>query len=140
MEKRHMRLLKRDAESIVTVNNEGDKPLHFYVFGIDPSFGVALILPAPGGKDPALEQLQPYRNPNDPVMLTASGIYRFVTLATTEEINAAALEQDGTNSRSSEACNTVLARLLCDANKGVRDPTAPRVGDWKAVVETVIVE
>ena len=140
MEKRQMRVLKRDAESIVTVNNEGDKPLHFYVFGIDPSFGVALILPAPGGKDPALEPLQPYRIPNDPVVPTTSGIYRFVTLATTEEINAAALEQDGTNSRSSEACNTVLARLLCDANKGVRDPTAPRVGDWKAVVETVIVE
>jgi hypothetical protein len=140
MEKRQMRLLKRDANAIVTVNNEGDKPLHFYVFGIDPTFGVALVLPQPGGVDSPVPQLQPYRNPSDPLMPIAKGTYRFVTIATEQPINAAALEQGGTNSRSGMGCKSALERLLCDAQKGVRDPSAPRAGNWHAIVETVIVE
>lgn len=140
MEKRQMRVLKRDAKAIVTVNNEGDKPLYFYVFGIDPSFGVALVLPQPGAVDPAIAPLQPYRNPNDPLVPLVKGTYRFVTIATEKPINAAALEQGGTNSRSGTGCASALERLLCDAQKGVRDPSTPRAGDWKAIVETVIVE
>lgn len=139
-EKRQMRVLKHDIEAIVTVNNEGDKPLYFYVFGIDPSFGVALVLPQPGAVDPAVNKFQPYRNSNDPMVPTARGTYRFVTIATERPINAAALEQEGTNSRSGAACRSPLERLLCDANKGVRDAATPRSGDWKAIVESVIVE
>lgn len=140
MEKRQMRLLKRDAQAIVTVNNESDKPLYFYVFGIDPTFGVALVLPRPGDVDPAVAPLQPYRNVHDPVVPLAKGTYRFVTIATERPINAAALEQDGTNSRSVVGCASPLERLLCDAQKGVRGASVPRAGDWKAIVETVIVE
>lgn len=140
MEKRQMRLLKRDAQAIVTVNNESEKPLYFYVFGIDPTFGVALVLPRPGDVDPAVAPFYPYRNVHDPVIPLAKGTYRFVTIATERPINAAALEQDGTNSRSGVGCASPLERLLCDAQKGVRDASVPRAGDWKAIVETVIVE
>lgn len=140
MEKRQMRVLKRDVPAIVTVNNEGDKPLYFYVFGIDPNFGVALVLPQPGAVDSAIAPLQPYRNPNDPLVPLVKGTYRFVTIATEYPINAAALEQDGTNSRSGVGCKSALERLLCDAQKGVRDPSKPRAGEWQAIVETVIVE
>jgi Caspase domain len=140
MERRQMRVLKRDTNAIVTVNNEGDKPLHFYVFGIDPTFGVALVLPQPGAVDSPVERLLPYRNPSDPLVPLAKGTYRFVTIATEKPINAAALEQGGTNSRSGVGCRSALERLLCDAQKGVRDPSTPRTGDWQAIVETVIVE
>jgi hypothetical protein len=140
MEKRQMRVLKRDTNAIVTVNNEGEKPLHFYVFGIDPTFGVALVLPQPGAVDSPVARLQPYRNPSDPLVPLVKGTYRFVTIATEKPINAAALEQGGTNSRSGLGCKSGLERLLCDAQKGVRDPSTPRTGDWQAIVETVIVE
>lgn len=140
MERRQMRLLKRDAKAMVTVNNEGEKPRYFYVFGIDPTFGVALVLPQPGAADRPLAQFQPYRNPSDPVVPLVKGTYRFVTIATEQPINAAALEQDGTNTRSGTACRSALERLLCDAQKGVRDPSTPRVGNWEAIVESVIVE
>jgi Caspase domain len=140
MEKGQIRLLKRNVESIVTVNNEGSAPMYYYVFGIDPTFGVALILPPPGGQDSKVAPLQPYRIPDDPVVPTATGKYHFVTIATEERINTGALEQDGTNSRSGASCRPGLERLLCDANRGVRDPSVPRIGHWQAIVETVIVQ
>ena len=101
---------------------------------------LALVLPRPGDVDPAVAPLQPYRNVHDPVVPLAKGTYRFVTIATERPINAAALEQDGTNSRSVVGCASPLERLLCDAQKGVRGASVPRAGDWKAIVETVIVE
>lgn len=137
---RDMPQLKRNEAAIVTVHNQSDTARHIYVLGIDPTYGVALISPPPGTDDAALKRGRPGRTPGDTVVPTAAGTYRFITLASEEKINAVVFEQEGTNTRDAAACNNALARLLCDANKGKRDATAPRVGNWTAIVETVIVQ
>lgn len=140
LEKRNMRVLEKGATTLVTVENLADKPRYLYVLGIDPAFGVALIIPAPGTVDSKVDPLQAHRVPNDPLVPTSPGIYRFVTLATEERIDAAAFEQEGTKARGGTACQSVLEKLICDANRGKRDPSAPRVGGWTARVDTVLVK
>jgi hypothetical protein len=140
LEKRNMRVVAKGAPTLVTVENLGSQPRYLYVLGIDPTFGVALIIPPPGAVDSKVEPLKAHRVPNDPLVLTAPGLYRFVTLATDERIDASAFEQEGTRARSGTACRSVLERLICDANRGKRDPSAPRVGEWTATVDTVLVE
>ena len=137
--RKQIRVLKRGEDSFVTVQNEGDKPRYIYVFGIDPNYGVALILPAPGGNDSKIDPFRAHRIPNDPVKPTKTGVHLFVTVASDEPINAAAFEQDGTNARG-VACSSALERLLCDANKGKTSADAAKVGNWTAIVETVYVE
>ena len=121
------------------MQNEGEKPRYAYVFGIDPNYGVSLIMPAPGGNDSKLAPMRAHRTPDDPVKPTRTGVHLFVTVASDEPINAAAFEQDGTNARGS-ACSSALERLLCDANKGKASADAAKVGNWTAIVETVYVE
>ncbi|HEV7233435.1 MAG TPA: hypothetical protein VGN36_04255, partial [Sphingorhabdus sp.] len=140
LERGNMRVLGKDAKTLVTVENIANKPRYLYVLGIDPAFGVALIIPAPGGVDSKVAQSQAHRVPNDPVALTSKGIYRFVTLATEERIDAAAFEQDGTRTRSGTACQSALEKLICDVSRGSRDPAAPKVGNWTATVDTVLVQ
>ena len=135
----NIRVLKRGERSYVTVQNEGEKPRYVYVFGIDPNYGVALIMPAPGGNDSKLAPMRAHRTPDDPVKATRTGAHLFVTVASDEPINAAAFEQDGTNARGS-ACSSALERLLCDANKGKTSADTAKVGNWTAIVETVYVE
>ncbi len=139
-ERRNMRVLAKGAPTLVTVENQDIKPRYLYVLGIDPTFGVALIIPAPGAVDSKVEPLQAHRVPNDPLVPTAPGIYRFVTLATEERIDASAFEQSGTRERSGTACQSVLEKLLCDANRGTRDASSARVGSWTATVDTVLVQ
>lgn len=140
LERGNMRVIKQNANALVTVHNTVPAPRHVYVFGIDPTFGVALILPRPGTVDAKLDSTTPLRIPDDPVVMTRPGLYRFVTIATDKPINAAALEQSGTTARGVGACASALEKLLCDANRGSRDPAAPQVGDWTAAVDTVLVE
>ena len=139
-ERRDLRVLKAGAESLVTVHNTDTKPHNIYVFGIDPSYGVALILPKTGAVDPAQPESRPYRNDGDPVVARVPGTYRFVTIATEEPITAAALEQDGLSRRGAATCNSALEEILCAANSGTRSGAAVKAGKWSAIVETVIVE
>ncbi|MFN3748930.1 MAG: caspase family protein [Sphingorhabdus sp.] len=139
-ERGSVRLVAKDAHSLVTVENLGSSERYLYVLGIDPAFGVALILPQQGAFDSSIEPLKPHRVPDDPVVMTRPGTYRFVAIATERPINAAAFEQEGTRARAGRACAGALERLLCAANSGQRDVSAPRVGDWTAIVETVLVQ
>lgn len=139
-ERGSMRLVAKDAHNLVTVENIGTGERYLYVLGIDPAFGVALILPQQGAVDSSVEPLKPHRVPDDPVVMTRPGTYRFVAIATERPINAAAFEQEGTRARAGKACASALERLLCAANSGQRDANAPRVGDWTAIVETVLVQ
>jgi hypothetical protein len=139
-EKGNLRLLKKGAQTLVTVENLAEKPRYLYVLGIDPAYGVALIIPPPGAVDSKVDPLKAHRVPNDPLVPTSPGTYRFVTLATDERIDASAFEQDGTKARSGTACRSVLEKLLCDANRGKRDPSSPKVGNWTATVDTVLVQ
>lgn len=135
----NIRVLKRGEKAFVTVQNGGEKGRYIYVFGIDPNYGVALIMPAPGGNDSRVAPLRAHRTPDDPVVPTKLGAHLFVTVASDEPVNAAAFEQDGTNARGL-ACSSALERLLCDANKGKTSADAAKVGNWTAIVETVYVE
>ncbi len=139
-EKRDLRVIKVGAETLVTVHNTDTKPRYIYVFGIDPSYGVALILPKTGAVEPPQPESRPFRNEGDPVVPRVPGIYRFVTIATEEPITAAALEQDGISRRSTATCNSMLEEILCAANAGTRSGGTIKAGKWSAIVETVIVE
>jgi Caspase domain len=139
-ERRDLRVLKVGQNALVTAHNLAEAPRHLYVFGIDPSYGVALVLPAPGAVDPKLPDNQAYRNEADPVALRMPGIYRFVTIATDEPITPSALEQEGIARRGAATCNTLLEQILCSANSGKRSGTPTKASRWSAVVETVIVE
>lgn len=139
-ERGNLRLLAKGAQTLVTVENLADKPRFLYVLGIDPAFGVALIIPPPGAVDSKIGANKAHRVPNDPLVPTSPGTYRFVTLATDERIDASAFEQEGTRARSGTACRSVLEKLLCDANRGKRDPSSPKVGNWTATVDTVLVQ
>jgi hypothetical protein len=129
-----------NRDNLIAVENRGTRPRFIYVLGIDPRFGVSLILPASGGNDTRLAPMRPFGNPDDPVRLTMPGTYHFVTIATEEPISAAALEQQGTSARGTPACSSALEQLLCNASAGTRDPKAPRTGDWNAIVTSVVVK
>jgi hypothetical protein len=139
-EKRDLRVLKAKKNALVTVHNLSETPRHLYVFGIDPSYGVALVLPAPGAVDPKLPERKAYRNEADPVAPRIPGTYRFVAIATDEPITPSALEQEGLARRGAATCNTLLEQILCSANSGKRSGTPTKASNWSAIVETVIVE
>ncbi|QJB68519.1 caspase family protein [Parasphingorhabdus halotolerans] len=143
-ERRNMRLIKVDEKAQVTITNRNQKPRYFYVFGIDPNFGIAVIMPPPGAKDSALPEGRAYRNASDsnddPVIMRTPGTYRFLTIASEKPINPLALEQTGIAARGSNICQSALEKLLCNANEGKRGDPVPRVGEWSATMETVLVE
>jgi hypothetical protein len=127
------RVLKVGEPAKVAVLNATDEPRFVYVFGIDGSYAVTLLLPPSGTRDPAVGPRQPLQRR---IAMDSPGRYRFVTIATDTPIDAAALEQDGAGARDPAACRSALERLLCDAATGTRDPSAPRVGRWTATVSS----
>lgn len=143
-ERRNMRLIKVDEKAQVTITNRSEKSRYFYVFGIDPNFGIAVIMPPPGAKDSALSEGRAYRNASDsnddPVIMRTPGTYRFLTIASEKPINPLALEQTGIAARGTDICQSALEKLLCNANEGKRGDPVPRVGEWTATMETVLVE
>lgn len=127
-------VLKVGEAAKIAVVNGADEPRHIYVFGIDESYGVTLLIPPSGTRDPAVGPRQPLQRR---LAMDSPGRYRFVTIATDTPIDAAALEQDGAGARDPSACRSALERLLCAAATGARDPSTPRVGSWTATVSTV---
>ena len=115
--------------------NLATEPRYIYVLAIDETFGVTLALPEGGGIDSAVAKGRP---------ITASGTagtpgrLTFLTLSTDQPIKASVLEQSGAGARDPAACDSLLARALCAAQKGARDPSIPRVGNWTATVTSVI--
>lgn len=143
-ERRNIRLIKINEKAQVTITNRNTQSRYFYVFGIDPNYGVAIILPPPGAKDSALAEGISYRNASDanddPVIMRTPGTYRFLTIASEKPINPLALEQTGIAARGTGVCETALEKILCNANEGQRGDPVPRLGEWAATMETVIVE
>jgi hypothetical protein len=118
----------------VTVMQSGKTPRFVYVFGIDDALGVNQVVPEPGTTEPNLLPGKPNAYQAEP---NSSGRYRFVTIATNEPIQGAALQQDRAGARDLAACPTALDRLLCAAASGTRDSKAARVGGWTAIVTEV---
>ncbi len=121
----------------IAVKVPGDQARHVYVFAIDDAFAVDLALPQNGGIDPAIDRRIPPLTAN--VAPRTPGLYRFVTIATTDPIDAVALQQSRAGARDPARCQSTLEQLLCAAAAGSRDPAAPRVGPWTASVTLVTV-
>jgi len=126
-------LLKVGEQAKIAVLNATDEPRFIYVLGIDDSYGVTLLLPPSGTRDPALGPRQPLQRR---VAMDSPGRYRFITIATDSPIDASALEQDGAGARDPAACRSALEHLLCAAATGARDPSTPLVGRWTATVSS----
>ena len=137
------RVMSTGRDVHMTVSNaakDASRKLFIYVLGIDPQYAVAVLYPAPGAVDPAILPGKLVANTGDGFRFGLPGRYRFITIATDLPINADALVQTGAGARDAAACRrTALERLLCAANQGSRDPSAPRVGDWTASVSVATV-
>ncbi len=132
----HVLALGRPAQLTVKIVGEADRWV--YVLGIDPTYAVQLVFPQNGGNDSALRaHSRPVASRLAP---RTPGFYRFVTIATDAPIDARALEQSRAGARDPEGCRTALERLLCEAAMGTRDPATPRVGNWSATVQPVLVD
>lgn len=121
--------------------NSAEAPRHLYVYAIDDAYEVNLALPIRGGIDTVA--LMPGKRIFADGNPTSRGALTFLTLSTTQPINASVLEQSGLNAReaSPASCEVSdLARALCAAQKGRRDATVPAVGDWDATVVTATVK
>ena len=121
-----------------TVINRSNRPLFVNVLAIDPHNVVNLILPSEGEFDQPQKVGTSFARSRTRMSFTVPGTYRFVAIATDEPIRADAFEQGG-NGKRDLACLSPLARLLCQANEGSRDPGVTAVGNWSAQVETAIV-
>lgn len=123
------------AQAKVGVVNRAEGPRYLYVYAIDETYEVNLLIPSGSGKDPPLA---PNFSVSALVKPDGPGRYWFVTIASDTPIaSAQALEQTG--ARDPGACRTALERLVCEAASGSRDPTVPRVGAWTATVTEVVV-
>ncbi|CAM3220186.1 hypothetical protein SPAN111604_11210 [Sphingomonas antarctica] len=131
--KRRQIFVRQDAR--LTVRNLTDRKRYVYVFGIDEKFGVDLILPEGAQADP-IDVSRPLTT-RLPLRPTSAGPYRFVTVATDQPIDAAAFQQSATGARGGNSCANALQRALCAVMQGTRDPDAPKVGDWTAIVTDV---
>ena len=118
----------------IAVMQSGAQPRFVYVFGIDDALGIDQVVPEPGTTEPKLASGRPSWYPVEP---NTSGRYRFVTIATDDPIQGAALQQDRAGARDIAACPTALDRLLCAAASGTTDAKAARVGGWTAIVTDV---
>lgn len=118
----------------ITVMQTGTTPRFIYVFGIDDALGIHQVVPEPGTTEPRLEPGKPSWYPVEP---KTRGRYRFVTVATTEPIQGAALQQEGADARDNAACPAALDRLVCAAAGGSGDSKTARVGGWTAIVTDV---
>ena len=133
------RKLDFSRPTTATVINRGHRPLYVYLLAIDPHNAVDLILPAPGEFDQRQKVGPSFGRSRAHMEFTVPGTYRFLAIATDEPIRADAFEQSGSGERGIGTCLSPLARLLCEANEGSRDPGVTAVSNWSAQVDTAIV-
>lgn len=129
------RVLVLNEAAIISATNQAAGPRFLYVLGVDPEFGISLLLPSGGAIDQAIESGLPLRVPEgQDIKPNAPGTYRFVTLSTDAAINAQALEQTGLGTVDLEACLTALTRTACETAAAKRDAAMPRVNAWGATL------
>jgi hypothetical protein len=127
--------LKLGEKAKLIAVNRAAAPRYVYVFAIDENYAVDLVLPDEGD-DPAVPADRPVVAFGAP---DTRGRLTFLTLASDQPIKASVLEQSGAGARDPSACNSALARALCAAQRGTRDPSVPRVGAWTATVSSAVI-
>lgn len=113
----------------LAIVNLASAPRYVTLFALGDDNAVTLLTqqdaPLPPGRPQAID-----------LVPGQAGTTRFLVLATEAPIDAAALEQSG-GTRDPQQCTTLIARLLCEANAGTRDPALPHAGDWAGLIATV---
>ena len=133
-----IRRFERGEMATATVINRSDEPLYIYILAVDPRNAVIQVLPRPGENDDKIPPDKPHTR--GPISFEESGVYRFVTIASAEQLRVDALQQKGNGTRNFGACKSPLERLLCSASRGTRDPSVNAVGNWQATVSSALVE
>ena len=112
-----------------------------YVLAIGRRYSVTLVLPAFGAVDPALDSEQALAPPpGQRLRPSEAGDLRFVALSSDQPLNAAALEQSGTDVADPEACSSPVARMFCLGSNRARADGWQPAGNWSAAVVTARVE
>lgn len=130
-----VRQLALNQPALIVGKNSAAEQRYLYVLGIDPEFGITLLLPPNGALD---DPIGPGNNLVVPegqnINPDAPGSYRFVTLSTDARIPAQALEQTGLATVDREVCLTRLSRQTCADAARARDPALVWVSAWAATL------
>ncbi len=125
--------LARDKAIRLGVVNRAPDPRQLYVFYIGPLYDVTVVLPAFGGRDPAVDSRDAIRDSLD-IIPTEAGPARLVALSTSVSLDVSALEQTGTNIIDADACLNAVARAFCRSADASRSGTAGETDDWSAII------
>lgn len=129
------RLLALNKPALISTRNVAAGKRFLYVLGIDPAFGVSLLLPPNGAIEEALDPGDYLPVPEGQnIAPNAPGSYRFLTLATDAQIPAQTLEQTDLSTVDQEACATRLSRQDCVNATRTRDLSMVWVRDWAATL------
>lgn len=135
------RRLALNQPALISARNTANGPRYLYVLGIDPAFGVSLLLPPNGAIDQAIEAGAYLRVPEgQDIAPDAPGSYRFMTIASDNPIPAQTLEQTGLDVVDREVCLTRLSRQACADAARSRDAALPRVNEWAATLSSAEVK
>ncbi len=131
------RTLKVEMPAMVSVVNTASSPRHVYVLAIDDKYEVALVLPAFGAIDPAIEAGQALRPPEgQDIVPIGPGELRFVALASDAPLPAGVLEQSATDVIDLQACLSAVARAFCLGADARRAGGVPQVTAWSTAIAT----
>jgi len=126
------KLILNKPAMMVAKNSAADKR-YLYVLGIDPTFGISLLLPPNGARDEAKGVGEILEVPEgQEIKPDTPGWYRFVTLSTDAPIPAQALEQTDLSTVDQEICLTRLSRQACADAARARDGALIWVSAWAA--------
>jgi hypothetical protein len=129
------RVLKLNEPALISVKNAAADKRFVYVLGIDPAFGISLLLPPSGAIDEAIAPGSYLQVPEgQEIKPDAPGSYRFVTLATDAPIPAQTLEQTSLATVDQEVCLTRLSRQACADAARTRGVALQWVNAWAATV------
>lgn len=134
-------VLKRLQPANFGVVNEATGRRHVYVLAIGRRYSVTLVLPAFGAIEPDLDPGQAIvRPPGQRLRPSEAGALRFVVLSSDQPLNAAALEQSGTDVADLEACSSPVARVFCLGSNRARAGGWQPLREWSAAMVTARVE
>ncbi len=128
------RRLQVNRDALLTVSNMSPVPRYLYVLVIDDRFGITMVVPTHGGEDPKITEGGTQR----PVLrFDSPGLYRFVTIASTEPIAVKTLQQSALRRDYTAQCDPQIegASECLIARQGNRGGAAPQIGEWTITVE-----
>jgi len=137
------RRLQTNAPALLTIANMSETPRYIYHLMIDDRYGVTMIIPTAGGKDPKVEAGRAQRIVQQ---FDRAGVYRFITITSSDEINAKALEQPPLRVDYGGPCDPAIEKnARCNAtgpqgSGGSDAGNAAQRGEWTITVDDAVVQ